>query len=271
MELILLARIAALLAGCAAAAYTDAKTGLILDKITYGMIAVGIALNVIEMNWLFLALGAAVFAIGYAVYYAGKIGGGDVKLCTAIAFLLPLYGGQIFIANALFFAALTAVTFYSVFFVTKYARLGINLKENSGNAKKAGAFAIVITAYLIAMVNIGTVKPLALLLLAVPLLLAIAFMAFEKGIRRSFFLRRVALKKLGEDEVIAAEFLDQKIKKKLKLGVKGVFGEKEIAALRKMGVRTVPVYRGMPPFAPFILLGCIVALAQPDLVKLFFI
>jgi len=271
MDLFLTARIAVLLAGCAAGAYTDAKTGLIFDKITYPMIAAGILLNLIEWNLLFLAIGASVFAIGYAVYYLGKIGGGDVKLFTAIAFLLPFYGKQLFLLDSLFVAALFAVTFYAIFFVTKYARKGISWKENKGSAKKAAGFAIIIVAYLVALAQLGAVALTTVALLALPLGLALLFMAFEHGIRRCFFLRYVKLGELDEDEVIAAEFLNKKTKQKLQLHLKGVFGKKEIAILRKMGLKKVPVYRDMPPFAPFVLLGCIAALAAPDLVSVLFL
>ncbi len=271
MEPILMTRIAVLLAGCIAAAYTDAKTGLILDKITYPMILIGIILNLAEANWLFLGIGIGVFAIGYAVYYAGKVGGGDVKLLTAIAFLLPMFGGSMFLLNALFIAALLAVTFYAVYFAAKYWRTGINWRENRGSVKKAGLFGIVVIAYFFALVQMKLLAVTAVLILAVPLGFALVFMSFERGIRKNFFLEKVKLDKLGEDEVIALEFLDKKIKKKLNLKIKGVFGKEEIEKLKKLRVEQVPVYRGMPPFAPFILLGCIAALAQPDLISVLFL
>ena len=267
---LLLLRQAILLAGCLAAAYTDAKTGLILDKITYPMIAAGILLNLLEAEWFFLAFGAAVFAIGYVVYYMGKLGGGDVKLFTAIAFLLPVLQGQVFLLNALFAGCLLAVTFYSTYYVAKYARKGISWKENRQSIRKALLFGVVIAAWLWAVVFMQAIAWQTALLLAFPLLLALFFLAFERGIRHCFFLRQLALGKLEEDEVIAVEFLSPRIKKLLDLKVKGVLGEREIAKLRKLGVKCVPVYRDMPPFAPFILLGCIAAILQPDLLGLLF-
>jgi len=270
MEPILAARIATIAAGCAFAAYTDARTGLILDKITYPMVAIGIVLNLLELNWVFLGIGIATFAIGYAVYYAGKIGGGDVKLCTGIAFLLPLYGGGIFLLNALFAGSILAAAFYSVFFVSKYARKGIDWKENRQNMLKTAVFAAIIGAYFWLLAAMRLLNAGAAALLGFPIGLALVFMALERGIKRSFFLKKVALGRLEEDEVIAAEFLAKKIRDKLKLNFKGVLGEKEIALLRRAGIRTVPVYRGMPPFAPFILLGSIATLIRPDIIGVFF-
>lgn len=263
-------RMLILVAGCFGAAYTDAKTGLILDRITYPMIATGIVLNLLQGEWLWLLAGTTVFAIGYAVYYAGKLGGGDVKLFTAIAFLLPFYQGQVFLLNALFAACLLAVVFYSAYYATKYARKGIDWKENRQGMQKAAVFGVVLACWLVTMFFLNVISFGAFALLGFAFALALVFLAFEKGIRKSFFLRLVPVAKLEEDEVIAAEFLGQELKQKLGLGLKGVFGEKEIAKLKKAGKKRVPVYRGMPPFGPFILLGCIAALLWPNLITMMF-
>lgn len=263
-----MARVAVMLLGCLAAAYTDARTGLIYDKITYPMIAIAVLLNIFEQNWVFLAAGMLVFGIGYAIYYAGKIGGGDVKLFSAIAMLLPIYSGELFLLNAMFASALLAVTFYAVYFLLKYWKQGIQFQENRGSMKKAALFGVFVAAYFGALVQLEMVSVASATLLAAPLLLAVLFMAFEHGIRKNFFLKQVKLKELEEDEVIAVDFLEERVKKGLKLGFKGVFGGREISELEKMGVKDVPVYRGMPPFAPFILLGCIAALVQPNLISI---
>jgi len=267
---LLLLRQVILLAGCGLAAYTDARTGLILDRITYPMIALGILLNLVEWNWFGLGLGAFVFALGYGVYYMGKVGGGDVKLFAGIAFLLPFLGGQVFLLNALFAACILAVVFYSAYYVSSYARQGIEWKENMHGIKRAVLFGLALSAWLAVASFTGLMHWEASGFLTLPLLLALLFLAFEKGIRKKFFLEQVSVNRLEEDEVIAEEFLEEKIRKGLGLGVKGVFGEREVKKLKEMHVKHVPVYRRMPPFGPFILLGCIAALAQPNLLSLLF-
>jgi len=269
LELLLL-RQAIVLAGTGLAGYTDARTGLILDKITYPMIALGILLNLWEQQWFFLAVGALVFAIGYIVYYMGKIGGGDVKLFTGMAFLLPVLQEQIFLLNALFAACILAVTFYSAYYLSKYARKGIDWKENRQGIGRAIIFGGIIIAWVVIVFFTNVISMQAIIVLSIPLMLAIAFLALERGIRRCFFLKKVSLKELDEDEVIATEFLDEKVGKALNLKVKGVFGEKEKEKLKQVGVNIVPVYRGMPPFGPFIFLGCVVAILQPDILSLLF-
>jgi len=267
----LVLRQAIVLIGTLAGGYTDARTGLILDRITYPMIALGILLSLVEGQWLFLGIGAAVFVLGYVVYYLGKVGGGDVKLLTGIGFLLPFYGQGFFLLNALFAACMLAVSFYSAYYVSKYARKGIDWKENRNGIRRALFFGIGITAYLLGSAWIEAMSIGAALALLLPMALASLFLAFEHGIRKRFFLKKVALKKLEEDEVVAVEFLGQKAKKSLGLGFKGVLGAGEIAKLKKAGIKGVPVFRGLPPFGPFIFLGCVIAMLQPDIVSLLFL
>lgn len=264
----LLIRQALILIATGTAAYTDAKTGLIPDKITYPMIALGIILNVIQGEWLFTGAGALVFAAGYIIYYMGKIGGGDVKLFTGITLLLPILNGQIFLLNTLFAASMLAVTFYSTYYVSKYARTGINWKENKQSIRKAMLFAAMIAAYFTAAITTKSMPMQTAIAMTIPLTLALTFLALEKGIRHQFFLKQISIEKLEEDEVIATEFLDKNIKEKLGLKIKGVLGEKEIQKMKQTGLKKVPVYRGMPPFGPFIFLGCIAAIAQPNIIGL---
>jgi len=267
---ILFLRVAAVLVGCMLAAYSDARTGLIFDRITYPMIAFGVILGIIEGQWLFLGIGGVVFAIGYLVYYLGKVGGGDVKLITGIAFLLPFYRNGFFLLNSLFAASLLAVSFYSVYYVSRYARKGIEWKENSRGIVKAVVFLAAIIAYILWAALLGAIRPYSALALAFPMALASVFIAFERGIRKRFFLMNVRLGKLEEDEVVASEFLSKKAKRALGLGFKGVLGEKEIEKLGKSGINKVPVFRALPPFGPFIFLGCAIAAIVPDLIGALF-
>ena len=270
MELLFL-RIIALLAGSGLGAVQDARTGMISDKINYAMIATGIILNIIAFDWIGLLFVAVVFGIGFVVYYFGKIGGGDVKLFTGIAFLMPFYVGRIFVLSVLLVSAILAVIFYSVFYTLKYARRGINWKENTENLKKVFLFAIVFIAYFWFLAQTKQVSVFALGFLGTGFAFGLLFLAFEKGIRKNFFLKKISLSKLEEDEVIASEFIDEKIKKVLGAGMKGILGEKEKQKLEKAGIKEIPVYRNMPPFAPFIFLAIIVVLLKPDFLGFLFI
>lgn len=210
MDLLLLRQAVVLLAG-AVSAYTDWKTGLVLDKITYPLIAIGIALNVLEQQWIGLALGMAVLVFGYAFYFTGKIGGGDVKLFTGVAFALPFFGNGIFLLSSLFVGAIAAVVFFTAFFAGKYLlKKGINFKENKQGFLNALMFGAVLLLYLFFVLQLHVLSLVSIIALAVPLLFGLVFLAFERGIRKEFFLKRAKLSELEEDELLATEFEDKK-------------------------------------------------------------
>lgn len=85
---------------CVYASYSDLKSGVIRNKLTFPLIALGIILNAIYIFtttgdiWLFIkvvVIVAFIFIIGYILWKMGAWAGGDVKLFTAIAALIPLY------------------------------------------------------------------------------------------------------------------------------------------------------------------------------------
>lgn len=277
MDFLLFREIVAV-AGTAIASWTDLKTRLIHDKLTYPMIAIGLFLNLLEIYFkgisidsiMLIAIPLIVFIIGFALYFAGKVGGGDIKLLAAISLLLPLLNGEIFILNVLFSAAMFSIVFISAYFGIKYFRKGINFKENYHSVLKAVFYGIAVIAYFSILMQLGLIRFEKILILSIPILFALVFLALEPGIRKNFFFKKVKLNELEEDEVIAIESLDSEIVKKLGLGFKGVLGEKEIEKLKELGLREVGVYRDLPPFAPFLLIGVIVAILKPDLIAWIF-
>ena len=82
---------------CIYASYTDLKSGIIQNKLTFSLIALGLILNavyaVITNNVWFIIIGiiftAVIYVLGYIFWKLGAWAGGDVKLFTALAALLP--------------------------------------------------------------------------------------------------------------------------------------------------------------------------------------
>ena len=259
-----LMREAVVLVATAIAAATDIQSGEIKDWLTFPLLGAGMLLALLEPNSLqILVLGGFVFAAGYLLYVMGKIGGGDVKLFTGMALVVPFVNGMPFILPALLYAALLSAVFWGVYYTLKYARAGIDWKLNRQNVLQAGVLGIAVLAYFWFMITSRLMPVLALAVLGVPLLCSLLFMAFEKGIKKSFFLKHVKLGALEEDEVLAQEFAEEKIRKILQ--GKGIMEAQDIARLKKMGVAGVPVYRNFPKFGPFIFLGCALAFWQPTL------
>ena len=268
---IMLLREAAVLIAAAAGAYTDWKTGYIYDWITLPLIAIGAIAAIISQQYSALALGAIVFAAGYLFYYMGKLGGGDVKLYTGIALMIPELNGGIYIASAAVYSSLCAIIFLSVYFVLKYARKGIDLKYNSEGIMKAGFAAVFLAAYVWIISGTGIVSPAFVLVLSVPMAFGCVFLGLEKGIRKEFFLKKIRVNEIEDDEVAALDFMEPEEKQKLLgtgLGLKGIIGENEKAALEKKRIKEVLVYRDLPRLGPFIFLGCIIAMAGPGITSL---
>lgn len=84
---------------CLYASYTDLKSGIIPNKLTFPLIGIGIILNgfyafTAGNIWLIvytLIFTAGIFVLGYILWKLGAWAGGDVKLFTALAALLPFY------------------------------------------------------------------------------------------------------------------------------------------------------------------------------------
>ncbi|MEN4005845.1 MAG: A24 family peptidase C-terminal domain-containing protein [Methanobacteriaceae archaeon] len=84
---------------CFYASYTDLKSGIIPNKLTFPLIGLGIVLNgfyafMLGNIWLMvytLIFTVLIFILGYIFWKLGAWAGGDVKLFTALAALLPFY------------------------------------------------------------------------------------------------------------------------------------------------------------------------------------
>lgn len=87
---------------CIYASYSDLKLGIIPNKLTFPLIGLGITLNAIYAYttsniWFIITcivFTAIIFALGYILWKIGAWAGGDVKLFTALAALLPIYPFQ---------------------------------------------------------------------------------------------------------------------------------------------------------------------------------
>lgn len=256
----------ALLIGTTAGAITDTKTGYIYDWITYPMIFVGFILSVMQQQWNNILIAAVLFALLFAAYKLGKLGGGDVKIFAGIALLNPT-NNYMFLATAMLFAAMGAMIFYSAYYTIKYAKKGITLEENKKGIQKALLFGAIVIFYLFVLIAMNLIGTASGVMLFIPMLFGLIFIALQEGITKNFFEEKIETKKLEEDEVIAER--NQKKIFELLNGSK-LIGEKEKKLLEKHGIKSVYVLRKLPPFGPFILLGIIGALMQPGFFLLLF-
>ncbi len=271
MEFYLL-RVIVLLIGSAIASYTDLKSGYIYDKITYPMIAIGLIINLFEKELIQIYLLAGiVFVLGYLLYFTGKIGGGDVKLFIGVSLLMPFLNSSIpFILLVLFSSGVISIVVLSVYYSIKYFKKGIELNLIKSKLPVTLFLSILLIVYFYFLYNFKVISLIPFIALIVIAVCALIFLLLEKGIRKEFFLKKIKLKDLEEDEIIALEFASEELVKKLELNGKSILGEKEVKQLKELKVKEVPVYRNLPKFAPFVFLGIIGSLLFPNLMDLFF-
>jgi len=268
IELLILRQVIAFIL-TATAAFFDTKTGEIPDYLNYSAILLGLILNLVNFTPYAFLLAAGVFVLGYLFYLSGKIGGGDVKLFVALSLLIPFVSDRIFIVDLMLVASIVALIVISVYYSTRYYLKGINLEDNKKNLPFAAVFFVFSLVFFFISLTLLPTKGFVFLL-AVPFLFASVFIAFERGIKKEFFLEKVSLSKLEEDELVAFDFIDKKTTKII-LGdskvQKGVLGSKEIENLKKAGIKNILVYRNLPKFAPFIFLALLLLFVFPDLIS----
>ncbi|MBI3588552.1 prepilin peptidase [Candidatus Micrarchaeota archaeon] len=290
-------RVAAVLAGALLAAEQDRRTSFIDEKITYSMIGAGIILNVLsfDANLIAFALGGAavIFALGYALYKYGKLGGADVLLFCGIHLLLPYppagvqdWFWQTFLpekalAHALVSEASRAIPFVASVFVASamiaiagtavlyFTKLwGRKLKPDLPVAAVIAAAAIVI-AYLFNAAGIwdGPRFPLVFVL-AVEFICAGFVTVFQKQIMDEVIAREVPIAKIEDEDVILTDRMDRRIAEKYRVGP--VATEQELVNLKKIekneGIRKFPVAKELPRLGPYIFIALALAILIGDLV-----
>jgi len=256
----------ALFLGTLVGGATDAKTGYIYDWVTYPMVIIGVLLSAIQLQYFNLASGVAIFVILFVVYKLGKIGGGDVKIFTGIALLNP-YNELNFLITLVFFAAISSMVFYSIFYSIKYIRIGFVKKDNEKGIRSALFLGAVLIAYFVIMLQTGLIGLEFIILVGFPFIFGLLFIALQDGIKKEFFEKNVSLGKMEEDEVISENNTRQILKI---LNGKKLLGDKEINLLKKNGIKSLIVLRDLPKFGPFIFVGTVFALLSPNFFMMLF-
>ena len=294
-----LIRIAVALLGTGAAAYQDAKTSFIDDKLTLSMIGLGTLFNVLMFDWDFalysIGITAIIFGIGYILYRTGQLGGGDVLLFCGLQALLPYYPAegmaQLFSTAGL--AAQQEIVFFEPilpFFVSIYLACSFLGMAISGYIyawklyKKTGfrklhpnylmggatlAAALFIIYWLNFVFEIAPQKTAFISLLLAP---AVFLVIFKKDVSEKVALRWIPRKEFEDEDIISAELLPAKIVEKYK--IERVLTTEQRKILEKVereeGIHKFPVQKDLPRFGPYILAGLVLCLLVPDLLSLLF-
>ncbi len=294
-----LIRVAAALLGTGAAAYQDAKTSFIDDKLTLSMIALGTLFNILVFNWDFalysIGITAVIFAVGYLLYRAGQLGGGDVLLFCGLQALLPFYPSQAMaqVTSAIGLAAQQQIIFFepllpffvSIYLASSFLGMAISgyvyawklykktgfrkLRPNYALGGATLAAALFIVYWLSAVFEIAPQKTAIVGLFLAP---AVFLVIFKKDVSEKVALRWIPRKDFQDEDIISTELLPQKIVEKYK--IERVLTTEQRKVLEKVereeGIHKFPVQKDLPRFGPYVLAGLVVCLFVPDLLSLLF-
>ncbi len=246
------------------AAYTDIKTGFIYDWITYPLIVIGVILSIIAGQWIGIVLAALIYGMGLYAYNTGKMGGGDIKLLAGIALVQPLYQGMIFVLGVLLVAAVSASIIMAIWYVGGFLLSGHKINWKTPR-KKTALFAFLVLLFAFYFLSMrGLLPPWILLVFLVAMFTGLLFYAFEDEVKAHAFLVRIPLEKIEEDEILAVEHLTKEEKEKWEKNIPTLIGPENSHTLKQQGMHTVPVYRNLPKFAPFLLMGVLVVYLFPE-------
>ncbi len=281
-----LARIAVAFIGTGAAAYQDHKTSYIDDKILYAMIAIGVIINLLtfDLSIIAFSLGGAlaISLIGYLLYKRGQFGAGDVLLFAGLQLLLPFAPVQTtqsinavpIVNNELYLTAAQAFPFFVTIFITSSllallassAYYAFQLVKKKAKWKPEKISLLVATIASIAFLYwLNSVVPLSTAQLGVflAILAASTFtVSMKKQIMSEIIVTQVKQRQIESEDVIATEEMDAGLVEKY--GITRVYtpdnAERIAKMMAKKQVTTIPVYKNLPRFAPFVLIALILCL-----------
>ncbi len=272
------------------ASITDIRTREVPDFLNYGLIIVGLVVNLIYSvvygEWgrmLESVVGfLACLLFGLVMFYTGQWGGGDSKFLMGMGALIGLPVLSLNVYNPPFLLLFLLFTFILGAFYGLLWVLGcavIYWKKVFVELKKA------LQEKNVVRIRIGLMVMLVLVLIGVIFLhdnslkimiagmgavvvLSFYLILIVKVIEKNVMERRVALSKVTEGDWIAEEV---KVKGKLICGPKDLgISLKQMALLKKLKVKKVLVKYGIP-FVPSFLMAYIVTYFWGELIYLWFI
>lgn len=255
----------------AALAWQDHQTSFMDERVLYAFLAGGLVWNVLffpfSAFWPPLVVAAIIGAVGYFSYRAGQFGGGDVLLLAGLALWLPSsplvavptfwpFVLSVFLAASLLASAGSALW---------YADLLRRQKKFPGQKAPLffAGFLVVLAVSLV--LPLGAGGPLFVVLLGVP---TVFYLVYRQDVVDFAVIAPQKYSEILDEDVLATEKLPQKDVEKF--GLERVLTVAAMKNLKKfMSARerkTVPIYRNLPRFGPYLLAGLLLSLAVGDLV-----
>jgi len=271
------------------ATITDLKTREVPDWLSYGLISVGLGLNLIfsliYQNYNIIInslLGFAFFLIvALIMFYTGQWGGGDSKVLMGLGALIGFntkFVESPFLVSLLINILLVGAVYGLLWsFTLVLKNLKNFLKEfkkasHSSKAIKSRTYVIfsVILILILAFFNKGTALGFLLLALAVIILITFYLWIFVKAVEKTCMIKSITPDKLTEGDWIVKNI---KYKGKYICGPKDLgIEKKQIMVLKKLykqnKIKNILIKEGIP-FVPSFLIAYIITLFFGNLFFLF--
>lgn len=287
-------RVVVALLGTAFAAYEDALTSYINDRLMFTMSFAGLLFAFLSYDFdliVFSAFGALViFLIGYLLYKTGQLGGGDVFLFIGLHLLLPVVPlgflgafqdfmgldyfsyaigavsivGFPFVFSVFVASSVLAMVGTSLFYFWKLFSKGFSPKLDWVKGGAAMFFAFVVMWFLNTVFEFSLVQNAFF----VVLFSSAAFLTFFKTqIEQEVLIKFVPIKDVEDEDILVLEKLDKKLVKEY--GLEKVLTEGQVKLLKRIQkekrINRFPVYKNLPRFGPYVLFGLIASLLFGDI------
>ncbi|MBI2445731.1 prepilin peptidase [Candidatus Micrarchaeota archaeon] len=252
-------------------AWQDHKTSFMDERVLYAFLATGLLWNVFflpfSQMWPPVLAAALIGIVGYFSYRAGQFGGGDVLLLSGLALWLPV---SPFVRTPVFWPFVLSVFLAASLLASAGSALWYaDLLRQRGKfpGKKAAlfltGFAAVVALSL--LLPFGMSGQAFIMLFGIP---AAFYLIYRQDVVDYAVVAPQTLGQLLDEDVLALEKLDKKDVTR--------FGLERVLTIPAMGKlknfmsakkrKTVPVYRHLPRFGPYLLAGLLFSLAFGDLV-----
>ena len=273
-------RILLAIAFTGAAAYYDAfNKKWVPNWLIYSFLACALLINLVFFEQaLFIqaaAFAAIIFAASYVLYKFGQLGGADAYVLAAIAFTVPYLPKPLlapaqsvpypFILSLLIPTGIVFILHMLMRFIPYISKQLSSGKIHFTANKLAGPLllAAVLVIFTNALLTLPFSVPQSYIAIIAFLSIALLFFSLFKDEIKDSMVEEVPVSRLQEEDVLALEKMPAETVKKLKL--LPLMDAKIISALKKSGMKKVPVYTGMPFFLPYLFLGLLFTVLFGDL------
>ncbi|MFC2143222.1 A24 family peptidase [Candidatus Aenigmatarchaeota archaeon] len=237
--------------GSALAGAWDLKTTEVPDEVPYIMTFIGIVywffIAIITGNFytLFISLtvGSVILVAGLILYHTGKWGGADAWILAAIAYMVPMMNGKIFMIDYMMNFLIVSIVYmviYSISLGIKNRVFSVYLTELR---KRILSVTLIPIAYgIIAFIPIilipGAIRMLPSFLFSFLLIICLVlFWVYTKVIEKHVFTKKISVSKLREGDVLAADIWVGLTASQ----VKDIQKKKKFVTIKE-GIRFVPVF-----------------------------